>query len=220
MSALPQRCLAEFAGTATLLAGVVGSGIMAAQLAGGDAALTLLINAAATAALLYVLITAVQPVSGAHFNPAVSALFWLRGDLSRSEAAAYVLAQLAGAAAGVLLAHAMFGLTLLQSGATARHGGGLWLSETVATAGLLSTILLGLRRDSAAVAPLVAAYVFAAYWFTASTAFANPAATLARALTSTYCGIAAADVAGFLAAQGLGLLIVVVLAGRLRRWHG
>ena len=217
MNALRQRSLAEFTGTATLLAGVVGSGIMATQLAGGNAALALLVNAAATAALLYVLIATLQPVSGAHFNPAVSALFWLRGELPRREALSYALAQLAGAAAGVMLAHAMFGLPLVQHGAVARHGPGPWLSEAVATAGLLSTILLARRRDAARVAPLVAAYIFAAYWFTASTAFANPAATAARALTSTYCGIAGADVAGFVAAQGLGLLAVAAFSGRVRR---
>lgn len=216
MSDLQQRFLAEFAGTATLLAGVVGSGIMAAQLAGGNAALALLVNAAATAALLYVLIATSQPVSGAHFNPAVSALFWLRGELPRHEALTYVLAQLVGAAAGVVLAHAMFGLPLLQEGAIARRGSGPWLSEAVATAGLLSTILLARRRDAARVAPPVAAYVFAAYWFTASTAFANPAATAARALTSTYCGIAGTDVAGFVAAQSLGLLVVTAFSGKVR----
>ncbi len=208
-----QRFGAEFAGTAVLLAGVVGSGIMATTLAGGNAALVLLVNASATAALLYVLIGVLGPVSGAHFNPAVTALFWLRGELPRREAAGYVLAQTGGALAGVLLAHAMFGLALLQSGTQSRNGPGQWLAELIATIGLLLTVLLGKRQRVHSLAALIAAYIFAAYWFTSSTAFANPAATVARALTPTFAGIAPDDVVGFVGAQILATLVAWISAG-------
>ena len=217
MSSFRQRIGAEFAGTAALLAGVVGSGILATTLAGGNAALALLANAAATAALLYVLIAVLGPVSGAHFNPAVTALFWLRGELPRRDALGYTLAQTAGAVAGVVLAHAMFGLALLHTGTRARHEPGLWLAESIATLGLLLTILLGRRQQAHSIAALVAAYIFAAYWFTSSTSFANPAATLARAFTMTFAGIAPADVAGFVAAQMLATLIAWLIAGRRER---
>lgn len=198
---LAQRLLAEALGTAALLATVVGSGIMGMTLSGGDAGLALLVNAAATAAILYVLIAVLGPISGAHFNPAVTLVLRLRSALTTREALAYIGVQMVAAVAGVLLAHAMFEQPLLQPGSQVRTGTGQWLSEAVATCGLLLTILLGLRHRPAAIPKLVAGYIFAAYWFTASTSFANPAVTLARALTQTFSGIRPADVPGFALAQ-------------------
>ena len=206
------RWLAEFIGTAFLLAAVVGSGIMGAALAEGNDAVALLANAAATAAMLYVLIELFAPVSGAHFNPAVTLALALRRGVGAREAALYLVAQLAGAFAGVLLAHAMFDLPLVQAGVQARTGPAQWLSEAVATFGLLLTILLGVERRPAAVPALVAAYIFAAYWFTASTSFANPAVTLARSITASFSGIRAMDATAFVAAQVLGALLAVAVA--------
>ena len=214
MSALARRLSAEFLGTAALLAGVVGSGIMGADLSKGNLAVALLANAGATAALLYVLITVLGPVSGAHFNPAVTLAMRLRGELGTGEAIAYVLVQVAAAIAGVVLAHAMFAQPLLQWGEHARTGAAQWLSEGVATFGLLLTILLGLRHRPAAIPALVASYIFAAYWFTASTSFANPAVTLARALTTSFAGIRPSDVGPFVLAQLAGALLAL-LADRL-----
>ena len=207
-----ERWLAEFIGTAFLLAAVVGSGIMGAALADGNDAVALLANAAATAAMLYVLIELFAPVSGAHFNPAVTLALALRRGVGAREAALYLVAQLAGAFAGVLLAHAMFDLPLVQAGVQARTGPAQWLSEAVATFGLLLTILLGIERRPAAVPALVAAYIFAAYWFTASTSFANPAVTLARSITASFSGIRAMDTTAFVAAQVLGALLAVAVA--------
>ena len=192
---------AEFLGSAALLAAVVGSGIMGAKLSPDSTAIALLANAAATAAALYVLIASLGPISGAHFNPAVSLGFALRGELGRGETLGYVLAQLSGAVLGVLLAHAMFELPLVQPGLQVRSGIGQWLSEVVATFGLLLTILLGCRHRPAAVPALVACYIGAAYWFTASTSFANPAVTVARSLTQSFAGILPADVSGFVLAK-------------------
>ena len=218
-----ERWLAEFIGTAFLLAAVVGSGIMGAALADGNDAVALLANAAATAAMLYVLIELFAPVSGAHFNPAVTLALALRRGVGVREAALYLVAQLAGAFAGVLLAHAMFDLPLVQAGVQARTGPAQWLSEAVATFGLLLTILLGVERRPAAVPALVAAYIFAAYWFTASTSFANPAVTLARSITASFSGIRAMDTTAFVAAQVLGALLAVAVAPAfcrgLRRSH-
>jgi glycerol uptake facilitator-like aquaporin len=199
-----RKLLAEFLGTGTLLAAVVGSGIMGAALSAGNDGIALLANAAATAAALYVLISLLAPVSGAHFNPVVTLAARWRGELSNTDALAYIAVQIAGAILGVVLAHAMFGLPLLQPGTHARSGGAQWLSEAVATAGLLLTILLGLRHRPHSIPVLVAAYIFAAYWFTASTSFANPAVTLARSLTQTFAGIRPADVMGFVLAQIAG----------------
>ncbi|WP_374249541.1 aquaporin [Thermomonas sp.] len=209
--ALGRRLLAEALGTAALLATVVGSGIMGMTLSGGDAGLALLANAAATAAILYVLITVLGPLSGAHFNPVVTLAMRLRGALTTREALAYVGVQVLAAVAGVLLAHAMFEQPLLQPGTHVRSGAGQWLSEAVATCGLLLTILLGLRQRPAAIPLLVAGYIFAAYWFTASTSFANPAVTLARALTQTFAGIRPADTGGFVLAQLAGMLLALGL---------
>jgi glycerol uptake facilitator-like aquaporin len=215
--ALGTRLWAEGLGTLLLLAGVVGSGIMAVDLAQGNDAVALLANAAATAGLLYVLIVVFGPVSGAHFNPVVTLVMAWEGELARRDALAYVCVQCLAAVAGVVLAHAMFGLDLLQPGVRERSGAGQWLSEGVASFGLLLTILLGLRHRPAAVPVLVAAWVFAAYWFTASTAFANPAVTLARALTQTFAGIRAVDVAPFVASQCVGALLAALVARRLLR---
>ena len=212
---LPRKLLAEGLGSALLLAGVVGSGIMGVSLSQGNEAITLLANAGATAGLLYVLIVVMGPVSGAHFNPAVSLVMALRRELPAREAIAYGLVQVLGAVAGVLLAHAMFVLVLVQPGTRVREGAAQWLSEGVATFGLLLTVLLGARHRAASMPALVAAYIFAAYWFTASTSFANPAVTLARALTQTFAGIRPEDVGGFVAAQLAGALAAMRVAKAL-----
>ena len=214
MNSLSRRLFAEFLGTLLLLACVVGSGIMAVNLARGNDAIALLANAAATAGVLYVLISVLGPVSGAHFNPAVSLVMRLRGELDNRAFAGYVLVQVLGAVGGVLLAHAMFALPLWQPGTHVRSGLAQWLSEGVACFGLLLTILLGLRHRATAIPALVAAYIFAAYWFTASTSFANPAVTLARSLTQSFAGIRPEDVAGFTLAQLAGALLALALA----RW--
>ena len=215
MPGLPRRLLAEFVGTATLLAAVVGSGIMAVALADGNDAIALLANAGATAAMLYVLIVVLGPVSGAHFNPAVSLVMWLKRSLEPRDAAAYIVAQLAGAVAGVVLAHAMFAQDLVQPGTHVRAGAAQLLSEAVATGGLIVTIVVGARQRAAAVPALVACYIFAAYWFTASTSFANPAVTLARSLTRSFAGIRPEDVGGFVLAQLAGALLGMALASAL-----
>jgi glycerol uptake facilitator-like aquaporin len=206
---LARRLLAEFLGTLLLLATVVGSGIMAAQLADGNDAVSLLANAGATAAALYVLIVLFGPVSGAHFNPAVTLALRLRGELGTREALAYIMVQSVAAIAGVMLAHAMFELPLLQPGERMRTGGAQWLSEAVASFGLIVAILLGRRQRPDAIPVLVASYIFAAYWFTASTSFANPAVTLARALTRTFAGIRLENVGGFALAQLAGTLLAL-----------
>lgn len=204
---LIRKLSAELLGTALLLATVVGSGVMSQALAQGNAAIALLANAGATAAALYVLIVLFGPLSGAHFNPAVTLVVGLDGRLGVRTTLAYIAAQVIGAFAGVLLAHAMFALPLIQAGTHVRSGAAQWLSEGVATFGLLLTVRLGERQRPDAVPVLVAAYIFAAYWFTASTSFANPAVTLARSITDTFAGIRPADVAGFVAAQLAGALL-------------
>ena len=214
---LSRKLLAEFIGTAFLLAAVVGSGIMGVNLSAGNDGVALLANAAATAGMLYVLIVLFGPISGAHFNPAVTLAMRLRGELGNLEAAAYVLVQLVAAVAGVLLAHAMFGQALFQPGTHVRAGGAQWLSEAVAAFGLLLTILLAARYRPTAVPALVASYIFAAYWFTASTSFANPAVTLARSLTRTFAGIRPEDVGGFVLAQIAGALAAVFVARAFQR---
>jgi glycerol uptake facilitator-like aquaporin len=207
-----RRLFAEFLGTILLLATVVGSGIMGVALSGGNDGIALLANAAATAGVLYVLIVVFGPVSGAHFNPAVTLAMVLRREIGRRDAIAYIAVQFAGAIAGVLLAHAMFDLPLVQPGTHVRTGGAQWLSEGVATFGLLLTILLGVRHRPAAVPALVACWIFAAYWFTASTSFANPAVTLARGLTQTFAGIRLEDVVPFTCAQIVGALLGLATA--------
>ena len=212
MSVFARKLLAEFIGSALLLATVVGSGIMAVRLAAGNDAVALLANAAATAGSLYMLITVLGPISGAHFNPAVSFVMRLRGEIDNSGLLGYVIVQLIGAVVGVLLAHAMFELPLLQTSSHARIGGAQWLSEGVATFGLLLTILLGVRFRPTAVPALVASYIFAAYWFTASTSFANPAVTLARSMTDTFAGIRPDGVGWFVLAQLAGALFALGVA--------
>ena len=214
---LAQRLLAEAVGTTALLATVVGSGIMGTQLAAGNDAIALLANAAATAGVLYVAIVVLGPLSGAHFNPAVTLAMRLRGELDTRATLAYIGVQCVAAIAGVVLAHAMFDLPLLQPGTHARTGAAQWLSEAIATCGLLLTLLLGLRARPAAIPALVAAYIFAAYWFTASTSFANPAVTLARALTQTFAGIRPIDAPGFIVAQLVGTALALLLAAWLER---
>jgi len=212
---LSRRLLAEFIGTCALLATVVGSGIMGVALSQGNDGVALLANAAATAGVLYVLITVLGPVSGAHFNPAVTLAMRARGDLRNVEAGAYIVVQVIAAVAGVVLAHAMFDQPWLQPGTHMRSGAGQWLSEGVATAGLLLTILLGAIHRQKALPALVASWIFAAYWFTASTSFANPAVTIARALTRSFAGIRPADIGGFVLAQLAGLVVALVLASAL-----
>jgi glycerol uptake facilitator-like aquaporin len=213
--AVPQRLTAEFIGTAALLAVVVGSGIMGESLAGGNTAIALLANALATGAILVVLITALGPLSGAHFNPAVTLAFLLRGEIAPRDAAAYVVVQILGAIAGVLAAHLMFDLPLLQIAETARNGFPQGFSEVIATFGLVGTILATLHYRPEAVAVMVGLYISAGYWFTASTSFANPAVTLARSLTDTFSGIAPADAPGFIVAQLLGAVAATLVVAWL-----
>lgn len=215
-ASLGQRLLAEALGTAFLLATVVGSGIMAERLAGGNVALALLCNAIATGAILAVLILMFAPISGAHFNPAVSLAFMLRGELARLTAAIYIACQIAGGVLGVWAAHLMFDLPVLQFSLKIRTGFSQWFAESVATFGLVLTILGCVARAPAAVPYAVGLYITAAYWFTASTSFANPAVTLARALSDTFAGIAPANVAAFIVAQILGALAAVLTASVLR----
>jgi glycerol uptake facilitator-like aquaporin len=213
MPGLARRLVCEGLGTAFLLAAVVGSGIMAQKLAGGNVALALLGNTLPTGAILVVLILIFGPLSGAHLNPAVSIAFALRRELPWPETALYIAAQIAGAMIGVWTAHLMFELPLWQLSATVRSGAGQWLAEAVATFGLVLTILGCAARTPVAVPYAVGLYITSAYWFTASTSFANPAVTLARSMSDTFAGIAPAGVAAFIAAQ-LGGMITAVLLGQ------
>jgi glycerol uptake facilitator-like aquaporin len=217
MPDLARRLAAEAVGTALLLATVIGSGIMAQRLAGGNLALALLGNTLPTGAILVVLILIFGPVSGAHFNPVVSMVFALRKELPWRDATAYIAMQIAGALAGVWIAHLMFELSVWQLSSTLRTGAGQWLAEAVATFGLLLTILGCLRGAVTAIPYAVALYITAAYWFTASTSFANPAVTVARAFSDTFAGIAPAHVLGFIVAQMLGALGASLFAGWLWR---
>jgi glycerol uptake facilitator-like aquaporin len=212
---LAPRLAAEALGTMLLVAAVVGSGIMAERLAGGNGALALLCNTIATAAILVVLITILAPVSGAHFNPAVSLVFALRGELPAAALGGYVAVQFIGGIAGTVLAHLMFDLPPLMIGTQSRSGASQWLSEAVATFALVLAILGGLRARPEAVPWLVGLVIGAAYWFTASTSFANPAVTLARGFTTTFSGIALNHVPGFVAAEIAGALIAMLVAARL-----
>jgi glycerol uptake facilitator-like aquaporin len=211
MISFRDKILAEFFGTALLLAVITGSGIMAAHLAQGNEALVLLANSIATGCGLFVLITTLGPISGAHFNPAVSLYFYKQRDLTGRECMGYVLAQLLGALIGVLFTHAIFDLPLLQIASKPRAGFPLWLSEFVSTGVLLTVIILGLRYAKHQVALLVALTVTAGYWFTASTFFANPAVTLARSITHTFVGIAPSSVLGFIVAQVLAVAFVLLM---------
>jgi glycerol uptake facilitator-like aquaporin len=214
---LARRASAEALGTALLLAAVVGSGIMAQRLAGGNVAVALLCNTIATGATLTVLILIFGPLSGAHFNPVVSAAFVIRRELPCVDAAFYIAAQIAGGVLGVWAAHLMFDLAPLQLSHTVRSGGGQWLSEAVATFGLLLTIFGCLASAPASVPYAVGLYITAAYWFTASTSFANPAVTVARSLSDTFAGIAPADAPAFIAAQIIGAAAAVAASGWLWR---
>ena len=204
--------LAEFSGTLLLVCTVVGSGIMAVNLAGGNDAIALLGNTIATGAILYVLLTIFGPVSGAHFNPAVSLVFALRGELSLSLLAAYIAVQATGGICGTMLAQAMFELPLLDPSQNARGGVGQWLGEAVATFGLLATILGGLAYRANAVPALVGLYITAGYWFTSSTSFANPAVTLAHGFSDSFSGIRPLDMPGFWLAQIAGAILAMLVA--------
>ena len=217
MASLAQRAMSEFLGTAFLLAAVVGSGIMAQRLAGGNVALALLCNTLATGAILPVIILMFGSVSGAHFNPAVSLAFALRGELSWQMALLYVAVQAVAAIAGVWLAHLMFDLPVWQIASTVRSGTGQWLAEAVATFGLLLTIFGCLASAPSAVPYAVGLYITSAYWFTASTSFANPAVTIARSLSDTFAGIAPSGTPAFIAAQLAGMVAAVVVARALWR---
>jgi glycerol uptake facilitator-like aquaporin len=214
MPSLGQRAFVEALGTAFLLAAVVGSGIMAQRLAGGNVALALLCNTLPTGAILTTLILTFSPLSGAHFNPAVSLAFALRGQLGWSVVGVYLAAQVLGGVLGVWAAHLMFELPLWQLSGTARSGAGQWLAEGIATFGLLIAILGCVARAPTAVPYAVGLYITSAYWFTASTSFANPAVTVARALSDTFAGIAPSGVLAFITAQLVGMLVAVVVG----RW--
>ena len=210
-----RKLIAEGLGTLLLVCVVVGSGIMAESLADGNVAVALLGNTIATGAILYVLITIFGDVSGAHFNPAVSFIFWLRGDLSRGLLLGFIVAQCLGGVAGTFLAHFMFEQDLLQFGQHARTGNAKWVAEVVASFGLMLTILGGLRYRPDAVPALVGFYITAGYWFTSSTSFANPAVTIARSLSDSFAGIRPQDVAGFIIAQIIGMCLAYVLSKAL-----
>lgn len=211
-----RRLASEFLGTAFLLAAVVGSGIMGERLAGGNAAIALLANTIATGAALIVLISIFAPVSGAHFNPAVTLFFALRREIGPTMALAYAAVQIVGAVAGVYVAHAMFAMPLAEVSTKLRDGPAQWLSEFVATFGLLATIA-GCSRKPDTTPTLVGLYIVAAYWFTASTSFANPAVTLARSLTNSFSGIAPSSAPGFVAAQFIAVAVALPLLNWLYR---
>jgi glycerol uptake facilitator-like aquaporin len=213
---LRRRLAAETLGTALLVATVVGSGIMAASLT-NDVALALLGNTLPTGAILVVVITLFGPMSGAHFNPAVSMVFALKGDLPWLEGILYSVAQVLGGIAGTLIAHAMFALPLIDASLKMRTGGAQWLSEGIATFGLVMTILGGIRFAQASVPWLVGLYITAAYWFTASTSFANPAVAIARSFTNTFSGIRPLDLPGFIGAEITGALLGLMLMAWLLR---
>ena len=212
---LARRVAAEFGGALVLTTVVIGSGVMGVRLADGNAAIALLANTMATAAILFVLITALAPASGAHFNPAVTLVFALKRDLAWGDAFAFVLAQIAGCVAGAVLAHAMFDLQLLQTATNVREGPSQWLSEAAATFALVACILLVSRARPNAVAAAVALTIAAGYWWTASTSFANPAITIARALSDTFAGIRPEDAPGFIVAQIVGALAALAACGWL-----
>jgi glycerol uptake facilitator-like aquaporin len=214
---LSRRLAAEFAGTALLLATVIGSGIMAERLSGGNVAIALLGNTIPTGAILVALITTLGPVSGAHFNPAVTLAFLVRRQIWGTTAVLYLAVQVAGAVSGTLLAHAMFEEPLWQMSSHVRSGSAQWLSEGVATFGLVGSILATLRWRPDAVAWTVGLFITAAYWFTASTSFANPAVTVARAFTDTFTGIRPVDAPAFVAAQCVGAILAASALGWLFR---
>jgi glycerol uptake facilitator-like aquaporin len=206
---LPRRLVAEVLGTAFLVAAVVGSGIMAERLT-DDAAVALLCNTLPTGAMLVVLITILGPISGAHLNPAVTAAFAMRREITPRDAALYVVAQIAGGIVGTVAAHLMFAEAVLQVSSTTRTGTSLWLAEVIATFGLVSVIVAGVRFEQRSLPWLVGLYIMGAYWFTASTSFANPAATIARSLTNSFSGINPVDAPAFIMAQFAGAFTAVL----------
>ncbi|WP_373636633.1 aquaporin [Yoonia sp. BS5-3] len=208
---MKQKLLAEGLGTAFLLIGVVGSGIMGASLSGGNIAIALLANAIATGCILYVIITTLGPISGAHFNPAVTLAFLLRREISGKDALAYVILQIIGGILGVWAAHMMFDLDILQASTTDRTGIAQWFSEILATFGLLFVIFGGIRQKPDAVPTLVALYITGAYWFTSSTSFANPAVTISRGFSDTFAGINPAHIPMFIVMQIIGVGLAAVL---------
>ena len=212
-----RRLAAEAIGSFFLFAAVVGSGIMGEALAGGNTAVALLANSVATGAILAVLIAMLGPLSGAHFNPAVTLAFLIRREMALPEAAGFVLMQIGGGILGVWAAHFMFDMPVWQLSEKARTGSGQWLGEGIATFGLVFTILGTLKVARAWIPASVALYITAAYWFTSSTSFANPAITIGRSLTDTFAGISPANVASFVAAQSVGAIIATVLCGWLYR---
>lgn len=216
---LQRRLAAEALGTALLVATVVGSGIMAESLT-KDVALALLGNTLPTGAILVVLITILGPISGAHFNPAVTLVFAIKRDLRPRDALAYMASQVAGGIAGTMMAHAMFALPLLDASLKARTGGAQWFAEGIAAFGLVITILGGIRFERAAVPWLVGLYITAAYWFTSSTSFANPAVAIARSLTNTFSGIRPVDLPGFISAEICGAVVALMLMSWLLRAGG
>jgi glycerol uptake facilitator-like aquaporin len=216
---LQRRLVAEALGTALLVATVVGSGIMAESLT-RDAALALLGNTLPTGAILVVLIAILGPISGAHFNPAVTLIFALKRQLTPRDALFYILAQIAGGIAGTMMAHAMFALPLLDASMKMRTGGAQWFAEGVAAFGLVATILAGIRFERASVPWLVGLYITAAYWFTSSTSFANPAVAIARSMTNTFSGIRPVDLPGFIAAELCGAVAAMILMSWLLRAGG
>jgi glycerol uptake facilitator-like aquaporin len=213
---MPRRLVAEALGTALLVATVVGSGIMAETLT-KDTALALLGNTLPTGAILVVLITILGPISGAHFNPAVSVVFALKRELTARDAALYIGAQVLGGILGTMIAHGMFALPLLDASMKARTGAAQWFAEAVAAFGLVATILAGIRFQRGAVPWLVGLYITAAYWFTASTSFANPAVAIARSFTNTFSGIRPSDLPGFIAAEFCGAIVGLMLMAWLLR---
>ena len=213
---LPRRLAAEALGTALLVATVVGSGIMAESLT-RDVALALLGNTLPTGAILVVLITILGPISGAHFNPVVSLVFALKRELAPRDALLYVAAQVAGGIVGTMMAHVMFALPLVDASLKVRTGGGQWFAEAVAAFGLIATILAGIRFNRSAVPWLVGLYITAAYWFTASTSFANPAVAIARSMTNTFSGIRPVDLPGFVAGELCGAVAALMLMSWLLR---
>lgn len=208
---MKNKIFAEYFGTALLLAVVTGSGIMGEAMSAGNAAVALLGNSIATGCGLYVLITLLAPISGAHFNPVVSIMFWRAGALNLQTLFSYIAAQIIGAISGVWLVHLMFALPIIQTSTKPRHGVGIWVSELIATLVLLGVIRLGVRHANEKVAMLVALTVTAGYWFTSSTFFANPAVTLARSLTNTFVGIHPSDVLGFVSAQLVAVSLISIL---------
>ncbi|MED6309650.1 MAG: MIP/aquaporin family protein [Pseudomonadota bacterium] len=214
---LLQKLGAEFIGTAGLLATVIGSGIMGETLAGGNVAIALLGNTIATGAILVVLIWVFGPISGAHFNPAVTIAFLVKGEITVRDAAIFIVVQVLGALVGMLVAHGMFDLALIQESTKVRTGIGQWFAEGVATFGLVATIFGCIRARPDAVAMAVGLYITAGYWFTASTSFANPAVTIARSFTDTFSGIQPADAPAFIGMQIFGAILAVLVIGWLWR---